>query len=417
MKFALQNLWKEKKMLLIYSMTICLSMIICYLFIAMLYDPYLALDFSSIGAMYMTTITTLLIVMFCSCLIIYTNIYNLSTKRKELALMRIHGMKLSHMCMYLFYQNLVIYVIFGIVGMSVGIVFSRYVILFLYTQLGIHYSVVFVVNALYDAISFLVIAFIISLIVDIGYVYRTSLSQMLSPVKKDSLRERTSFHLPIWLFISIYVFGVYVSLTTSHEPLTYIAMAMFGSIGIYGIVRYAIPKTIEKRKLTRWLNKGEHIVVYGQLNLHLRSMYIFVIMLTISVVMLSSLICYNMIHPKELYRMLVAYMIIVLFLIFCLTYKSLIFIQDLTSQWNTLYKIGITKTRMKYLLTKELCLFYSILGLFPLPYMIPMLVRYYIIDNISIIIIFMLLVYYICVLFISMFVLRSVTLKKVKEVK
>ena len=43
MRFALKNLFKQKGVTLIFGFTITIMMIICYIFLALLYNPYFSL--------------------------------------------------------------------------------------------------------------------------------------------------------------------------------------------------------------------------------------------------------------------------------------------------------------------------------------------------------------------------------------
>ena len=81
MKLALNNLFKQKNLMIIYGLTITLVAAICFVFLAMLYDPYLQLDTTSVDKMYMGSATTLLVLIFSVCLMIYTNMYVLEAKK------------------------------------------------------------------------------------------------------------------------------------------------------------------------------------------------------------------------------------------------------------------------------------------------------------------------------------------------
>ena len=63
----------------------------------MLYDPYLQLDTTSVDKMYMGSATTLLVLIFSVCLMIYTNMYVLEAKNKEMSLLVFHGLTLKKM--------------------------------------------------------------------------------------------------------------------------------------------------------------------------------------------------------------------------------------------------------------------------------------------------------------------------------
>lgn len=155
MKFALNNLFKQKNLMIIYGLTITLVAAICFVFLAMLYDPYLQLDTTSVDKMYMGSATTLLVLIFSVCLMIYTNMYVLEAKNKEMSLLVFHGLTLKKMIFYQFYQSIFMYILFGTLGIALGYKLTPVIFKNIYYKLHYVYDIKIINQSFYQAIYML----------------------------------------------------------------------------------------------------------------------------------------------------------------------------------------------------------------------------------------------------------------------
>lgn len=155
MKLALNNLFKQKNLMIIYGLTITLVAAICFVFLAMLYDPYLQLDTTSVDKMYMGSATTLLVLIFSVCLMIYTNMYVLEAKNKEMSLLVFHGLTLKKMIFYQFYQSIFMYILFGTLGIALGYKLTPVIFKNIYYKLHYVYDIKIINQSFYQAIYML----------------------------------------------------------------------------------------------------------------------------------------------------------------------------------------------------------------------------------------------------------------------
>ncbi len=415
MKFAITNLLKQKKITALFGLTLIFMTIICYIFLALLYDPYFSLDTSRYNKMIMGSATTLFIVIFTACLIIYTNIYVLENKSKETSLMKICGMSNTGFILYHVYQNTFIYLISMILGLIISTLLTPYLILELYTLLDINASIQIYNETLLQTIIMMICLYVISLILNIGYVYRGNLIKMMNGTRQNKYRKQTIFRVSHNFYLIVYICGLLLTVFSEHKTATYILFSIIGAIGGYGIVKYYIPDFIEKFKSSKWLNKSESLIVFGELFLMLKRVGLFIqILIMVSIIMVT-LVCFNLDNSIEMYRMIIAYVIILPMIMFCITYRNLLMNPEKNNNLQLINMLGATKDKQKILLKKEWLYFYLIITLLPGAYILIILIKFYIYSHMSINVIFFVMMYFLLNIILSMIISYRSSVEYFKE--
>lgn len=415
MKFAIKNLLKQKKISLLFGITIMIMAIICYIFLALLYDPYFTLDVSYYNKMIMGSATTLFVVMFTGCLIIYTNIYVLENKNQEISLMKICGMTNKKFIFYLIYQNTFLYSIGSFIGILIGIFITPFIINCIYVLLNINADVYFLKDTLFQTIIMMACLYVISLILNTGYVYRGNIINMLNGTKQNKYRKATFITLSNRVYIITYICGLLLTIFNEHQTTAYIIFSVIGAIGTYGIMRYYIPEFIEKKKRTKWLNQVDRLIVYGEIFLKLKYAVLFIQIFMIVSIIMVTLICFNLDNSIEMYRIIIAYMIMLPMIMFCMTYKNLLMNHQKKKSLQLIYKMGMTKTHQLTLLKKEWLFFYMMISLLPGLYIIVIFIKFYFLSHMSLTIIAVIMGYFICNVLISMLICYYSTKQCLKE--
>lgn len=415
MKFAITNLLKQKKITALFGLTLIFMTIICYIFLALLYDPCFSLDTSRYNKMIMGSVTTLFIVIFTACLIIYTNIYVLENKSKETSLMKICGMSNTGFILYHVYQNTFIYLISMILGLIISTLLTPYLILELYTLLDINASIQIYNETLLQTIIMMICLYVISLILNIGYVYRGNLIKMMNGTRQNKYRKQTIFRVSHNFYLIVYICGLLLTVFSEHKTATYILFSIIGAIGGYGIVKYYIPDFIEKFKSSKWLNKSESLIVFWELFLMLKRVGLFIqILIMVSIIMVT-LVCFNLDNSIEMYRMIIAYVIILPMIMFCITYRNLLMNPEKNNNLQLINMLGATKDKQKILLKKEWLYFYLIITLLPGAYILIILIKFYIYSHMSINVIFFVMMYFLLNIILSMIISYRSSVEYFKE--
>lgn len=230
--------------------------------------------------------------------------YVLEAKNKEMSLLVFHGLTLKKMIFYQFYQSIFMYILFGTLGIALGYKLTPVIFKNIYYKLHYVYDIKIINQSFYQAIYMLLMMLFISLVLNIGYVYR-------------------------------------------------------------GLILISI--------------------------------------------IITTLICFNLNNLIEMYRMIIAYIIMIPMIVFCITYKNLIISKKNVKNQNCIYKLGITKKYQKKFIKEETLIMYGILFILPMTYMISTLGRFYVYDGISILIFAFIIGYFILNLLISMYISYKVT--------
>lgn len=419
MRFALKNLFKQKGVTLIFGFTITIMMIICYIFLALLYNPYFSLlKTFNYEEMIMGAGTTIMIIVFAGCLIIYTNIYILETKNKEISLMRFHGMTNVKMILYQVYQNTFIYICAITIGVMIGYCITPHIIEFLYGLLNINNSVVIASEVFTESLIVMFCLYITSLILNVGYMYRGNLVKMLNNARQNKYRKSTVFGISSKFYLIIFIVGLMLTLFNEHTSVGYILYSILGSIGSYGIIKYYLPELIERLKRTKWLNNTEKLVVFGNLFLKFRFNGLLIQTFILLTIILITLICFNLNNNIEMYRTIIAYIIMLPMIIFCITYKNLIMIKKNKEYLRLINRMGVVDKSQKTLIKKEWLYFYLVITFLPSVYIIPILGRFYIYNQITLSIILIIVLYFIVNIVISLLICYRTSIKNIniKEV-
>ena len=232
---------------------------------------------------------------------------------------------------------------------------------------------------------------------------------MMSNTRQKNYRKKNVFQITSKIYPVLFILGLVMMFTTEHIGSGYIVFSVIGALGGYGTVRYFFPEYIEKLKASKWLNNSQRLVVFGELYLKFKYIGIFLELLILISIIITTLICFNLNNLIEMYRMIIAYIIMMPMIVFCITYKNLIISKKNVKNQNCIYKLGITKKYQKKFIKEETLIMYGILFILPMTYMISTLGRFYVYDGISILIIAFIIGYFILNLLISMYISYKVT--------
>lgn len=413
MKFALNNLWKEKTPFILYGMTIVFSLCICQLFLGILDHPFFQLITENQDLPYisyiMGSMTSLIVIGMCCFLLVYTGQYFLVSKSKELGLMRSLGMTLKQLTCYFIYQDTFMFVIFGTIGIAISNALYPVLLMIIrrfYLQLTVQTlspSSIIGNLGLFGTIYVVIIAF------HIGYIYRSQLKGLLSFQNKRS----HVFHINKNVYPIVYILGFVMMAMSNHNGAGYIFYGFLCTVASYGIMKQFIPELIEKVYQKQRIHQSQQMIIFGHLRKRMKNMSLFICMLLLISTIFIAMISFNLVDAKELLRSLLAYFIVYAFIVLAMTYKNYLFIDEHVQSLFYLEKMGLTQTNMKRVILKELLIFYLLLTIFPLIYILFILLKCYFYQQIQLYLVLILIIYFVGLLALSFVVIYSLSLKKV----
>lgn len=409
MKFALRNLLKEKTSLLFYGITIILSFSICQVFLGLLDNSYLSLETDRYNHMFMGSMISL-IVIFMSCfLLIYTSQYFIASKSKELGLLRSLGYTLKKMIAYLIYQNTFIFMVFGILGIILSFVMYPLLLLiikkFIDNQLIIEYLTL---SSIKENLGLFLTLYVVVILFNVGYIYRNQLTKLLD--KNTSTRNRR-MKINSNIYLALYIISFILMITVEHNEVGYVLYSVLCAVGSWGIMKEFLPKFIEHNQ--QKYSNSRIMIVLGHLSKRLKMMSMFAFMIIIMSTVLISLMCFNLGDNKEFIRIFISFVIIYVFLVISMTYKNFLLIDDEIRTMQYIQRLGIKKNEVKTIIFKELCIYYLILIILPLLYIVVILIRFHIYNQLNLMILVFITIYFISELLISCLFIYLLSIRKV----
>lgn len=412
MKFALRNLFREKISFLLYGGTVTLSVCICQIFLGLLDSPYLCLDISNHNTMFMGSFISLIVIFTCCYLLIYTSQYFLASKSRELGLLRGLGFTLKKLTTYLIYQNMFIFLMFGITGIGLSFVFYQLLLymikLFLDNQIIIDFLTL---SSVYENIGLFITVFAVVIIFNVGYVYRNKINKLLD---NDLKTRNHKIHINNKIYPFIYILSFVFMVTVEHNEIGYILYSVLCAIGSYGIMKYFLPTLFERN--TKKYHQTKIMVIMGHLSKRLKNMSLFSFIVIIMSTTMISLLCLSLTNSKDFIRIYIAFIVMYMFLIISVTYKNYLHIDDEILSLSYVEQMGIKKVLLKEIIKKELFSYYIILLGLSLIYIVAILIRFHIYNQLNTGVILFIVCYFVILQVNSYLVILYITLRKGRKV-
>lgn len=168
---------------------------------------------------------TKVVIIFSFIFIFYTNSFIMKRRKKDIGIYNILGMEKKHIAMELFIETMSITIIIILSGLLTGILFNKFLMMFLYKLLGFETSIKFTVSGTAACISLVVFTILYSLTI-IYNVMQVKLSNPIELLRGGNVGEKepkTKILMAVTGFICLGT-GYYIAITTEN-PLA--ALSLF----------------------------------------------------------------------------------------------------------------------------------------------------------------------------------------------
>ncbi len=232
-KFAVSNLKKNAKTVVPFIFTCILSVLMFYNSVNLSLSDTTGTGNLSIimGA------CVFLLAIFCTVFLFYTNSFLIRRRKKEFGLYNILGLEKKHIGKIIFVENGIIGAVSTVLGLILGILFSRLLIFALYKIIKFDLHYVFEINiiALISTVALFTLIFILLGISNIVSVYRTNTVDMLKADKKAEKAPKSNIFMLVFGIVTLatgYGIALYIEEIISAIGL-FIVAAILVSIGTY----------------------------------------------------------------------------------------------------------------------------------------------------------------------------------------
>lgn len=264
-KLALLNLQKNAKTYVPYLLT-CISTILMFYnmnFLVVVKDIGTLSDSNSLRSV--LGFGAVVIAIFSVIFLFYTNSFLIRRRKKEFGLFNILGMEKKHIAKVMFFETLFTALISLGVGIPIGILFSKLMILLLFKILS--FNVTFGFEIPLSAILTTLVLFSGIFLVDLLYnIFQVHLSKPIELLKGENVGEKEP--KTRWIMTGVGVFslgaGYFIALTTE-SPLAAlnlffvaVVLVMIGTYNLFTAGSIAMLKMLRKNK--SYYYKLEHFI-------------------------------------------------------------------------------------------------------------------------------------------------------------
>lgn len=362
LRFSLKMLKREYQKSLIYTLTLCLTIAVTFLFFNIINNPYLIDKATFTGGTFslpFSSILSFLIILFCGFMIIFANNFYISRKTKEIAIMTISGSDFIGSTLYLFYQNLIMTIIAFPFGIAIGAIVSIGVNQCIYPYIDVVAPLLYVpFSAVGDTVVCVCAIIFSQLIYASGFVYRKDIQYMLSQDKGNLLQDQRVIKLNPIVYILLYILGIVMIFTVEYTPINTLVPCFVGALGIGGIVRYCFPILFQKLKKKFFLSNQIKLIAISNLFSSLRRAIMLIGMYAVSSVLMIAIIIMQQDNPREMITATIGFIVITVLLLVSIIYKYCMEATTRRESFYNLYKLGYTHKQLVSIVKQEVCMFY-----------------------------------------------------------
>ena len=296
---ALKMLFIEKKkaMSLVFNLAImiCLSGVI----LNMLENPKMQIVYLFINdvANFLSILYFFLIII-CIWLVAYSCLYYIRINSREFALIRLAGYDFLQLVKYMVIQNLMIVLMAAILGYLMMVVLIPVVQMIIYSYVGMNYNIFYISwSAIYQSFLLLLLTTVIMVFLDIYYINRMSIPEMLKMHNIVSYKtDKRLIKIPKILFAVLYLIGLIILFYSDDLSFGTILICIIGVIGVYGILYYIIPDYLQARIDNKKLKPLDY-VVSGNVSLFLQQAKMIIMLILITVIVFPIVILITSVYP------------------------------------------------------------------------------------------------------------------------
>lgn len=296
---ALKMLFIEKKkaMSLVFNLAImiCLSGVM----LNMLENPKMQIVYLFINDVAnLLSILYFFLIIICIWLVAYSCLYYIRINSREFALIRLAGYDFLQLVKYMVIQNLMIVLMAAILGYLMMVVLIPVVQMIIYSYVGMNYNIFYISwSAIYQSFLLLLLTTVIMVFLDIYYINRMSIPEMLKMHNIVSYKtDKRLIKIPKILFVVLYLIGLIILFNSDDLSFGTILICIIGVIGVYGILYYIIPDYLQARIDNKKLKPLDY-VVSGNVSLFLQQAKMIIMLILITVIVFPIVILITSVYP------------------------------------------------------------------------------------------------------------------------
>lgn len=300
LRLALQGMGKNKKIYFPYLLASSGCAMMSYIILALASDQDLALLKGGITAQQSLGMGAFVVLLFSLIFLLYTSSFLMKQRRREFGLLNILGMNKWNLCRVMLWESLLSYAVTVVLGISLGVLFTKLCVLLLFQMLGQIPILNFTVSlfALEAVLGSYAAIFLLLLIKNLLQVRLSKPIDLLHSVNTGEKQPKANYLLAI-LGLALLGGGYYIALTVNSVVGAFnyffvaVLLVILGTYLCFISASVAILKLMKKSK--GYYYRPNHFISVSNMIFRMRrngaGLASICIILTMILVMLSSTLC------------------------------------------------------------------------------------------------------------------------------
>ena len=364
-KLAFVSLKKDMSKSIFYFLTFLLTTIFIFSFFNLTFNPYSGIHLGKDDTTFVTPIAVFVIVIAMLCVFLANNFY-VSNKGKEISIILMSGASIYQLGFYLFLQVFTIMLCAIPLGLILGYLLiptinSLFMMTFKYS------GQLFYLSSQTFPATFMILAFEVMWcsMLNLGYCVRSTINSMIHDKNKIDLSGLKGPQITSKVFIILYFVPMFLFLFVK-DSTSYMFIALFGLIGISGLIKKVLPEFIRKRQRNNSLENSEDLIALGFFHSDIQKIFGLLLISLLSSVLLTCIIVYTIKQPLVSMVALMSYVLMSLTIVFKIGME----LSKRKGNFENLCRLGFSLEQLKRIIKKEMICFYGVILLLPLSYQI-----------------------------------------------
>ena len=367
-KLAFVSLKKDLSKSIFYFLTFLLTTIFIFSFFNLTFNPYSGIHLGKDDTTFVTPIAVFVIVIAMLCVFLANNFY--VSKGKEISIILMSGASIYQLGFYLFLQVFTIMLCAIPLGLVLGYLLipsinSLFMMTFKYS------GQLFYLSSQTFPATFMILAFEVMWcsMLNLGYCVRSTINSMIHDKNKIDLSGLKGPQITSKVFIILYFVPMVLFLFVK-DSTSYMFIALFGLIGISGLIKKVLPEYIRKRQRNNSLENSKDLISLGFFHSDIQKIFGLLLISLLSSVLLTCIIVYTIKQPLVSMVALMSYVSVMILMSLTIVFKIGMELSKRKGNFENLCRLGFSLEQLKRIIKKEMICFYGVILLLPLSYQI-----------------------------------------------
>lgn len=362
-KFALKMLKLDKKLTLVYLLSISFPIAIIFNLLNVMNNKSFFYIYQAGRVDIAAGLVFFLAILVCI-FTFYANMYFITSKSKEMAIEELGGVWPGKLARMILFTNAIIEVIGCVIGILFGILLVPVFLKTMYIAMG-KTGNIFAISpdGIWGTLWVLILQLGYVSLGDYGYVSTREIIDLIEANKKSRPKDLRFLHINSKVYLVIYLIPlIFLFIATKPEQVETIGNfnIVITLLGVPGLLQFYIPETILNLKKKKYLNDKIKLISLSNVYASLKQLKFLIITLAVSV---EAILCIMAMYPNDIRVRavcIISYVITVVMIAVSIVYKIVLDSNNRRHGFMELKLVGYTRKQLENAAKHELKIFYSI---------------------------------------------------------